>query len=174
MSISDFQYFQQLNSVSVSGSFKRPKAHVRHDVHRARWQQCQGQQGSRFRQPGYTNNHQQGLQASVQRQSFSGDNQFGSRRQSIIGQARDTGIRAVPAPDVELTVTQIDINSSQQDLGAYINSKGVLYKDLQALQEGPVYSTFYVKVTHVDMDKVLNSSFWPEGILVRNFYPSCH
>ncbi len=116
------------------------------------------------------NNHQQGLQASVPRQSFSGNNQFGSRRQPIIGQARDTGIRAVPAPDVELTVTRIDINCSQQELGAYINSKGVLYKDLQALQRGHDYSTFYVKVTHMDMDKVCNSIFWSEGILVRGVF----
>ncbi len=147
---------------------------MRQDVYQARWKQRQGQQGSGFCQPGSTNNYQQGLQASVPRQSFSGNNQFGSCRQPIIGQARDTGIRAVPAPDVELTVTRVDINCSQQDLGAYINSTGVLYKDLQALQEGPDYSTFYVKVTHMDMDKVCNSSFWPEGILVRKLYPTHH
>ncbi len=48
---------QPLNIVSVSGSFTSPRAHVRQDVHWARWQQCQGQQGSRFRQPDSTNNH---------------------------------------------------------------------------------------------------------------------
>ncbi len=48
---------QPLNSVSVSGSFRRPRAHIRQDFRRARWQQCQGQQGSRFRQPDSTNNH---------------------------------------------------------------------------------------------------------------------
>ena len=36
-------------------------------------------------------------------------NQFGTRRQPIIGQAKDSGIREVPAPDVELTVICIAV-----------------------------------------------------------------
>ncbi len=58
------------------------------------------------------------------------DNQFGSSHQPIIGQARDMQIKAAPAPDVELTVTHFDINYSTHDLGAYINSQGVLHKNI--------------------------------------------
>ncbi len=80
----------------------------------------------------------------------------------------------VPAPDVELTVTGVDINCSAHDLWAYTNSQGTLNKDVQVLQEGPNYNTFYVKVSQSDMTKLRNSSFWPEGIFVRKFYPSRH
>ncbi len=102
------------------------------------------------------------------------DSQIGTRHQPIIGQEWDTQIRAAPAPDVELPVTRVDINCSAHDLGAYTNSQGILHKDVQVLQEGPNYNTFYVKVSQSDMTKVWNSSFWPEGIFVRKYYPSRH
>ncbi len=53
-------------------------------------------------------------------------------------------------------------------------NKDIINKDVQVLQEGPNYNTFYVKVSQSDMTKVWNSSFWPEGIFVRKHYSSRH
>ncbi len=70
-----------------------------------------------------------------------------------------------------ITITRVDVNYSLQILDSFINSKKCLYKDLEALQESTKYNTFYMKVSHADVVKVYDASVWPEGILVRKFYP---
>ncbi len=97
--------------------------------------------------------------------------QVGTRIQPIIGQAKDTLIRAAPAPDVELTVTRVDSNCSLKNLSDYINRKGVVHLDLQVLKEGPYYNTYYVKIAQRDVHKVRDGNFWPEGIHVRKYFP---
>ncbi len=152
-----------VGSSNIVGHFERPKVHIQHDARQARWQQCQSQQRGQL-----ISRHQ----GSALKYHGFADSQIGTRHQPIIGQARDMQIRVALAPDVELTVTCVDINCSKHDLRAYINSQGILHKDVEVLQEGPNYNTFYVKVSQSDMTKVRNSSFWPEGIFVRKFYHS--
>ncbi len=96
-------------SSNIFGPFERPKAHIRHEACMARWQQHQSQQRGQL-----INRHQ----GSALKYHGFADSQIGTRHQPIIGQARDTQIRAAPAPDVELTVTCVDINCSAHDLGA--------------------------------------------------------
>ncbi len=99
----------RLEISNIFGPFERPKAHIRHDARQARWQQCQSQQRGQL-----INRHQG---SSLKYHGFA-DSQIGTRHQPIIGQARDTQIRAAPAPDVELTVSHVYINFSAHDLGA--------------------------------------------------------
>ncbi len=53
---------------------------------------------------------------------------------------------------MELTIITMNVNYSLQDLGSFINSKGVMYTDLENLQEGHNYNILITGKEHCWVD----------------------
>ena len=97
------------------------------------------------------------------------------KRKKTIGVNSDTTLTAVkPVQKIHLHVTRLAVTTTEQRLTKYLTDKGVTVLACETLKaKYNAYVLFHVTLEYRnDMPDTNLLDFWPEGVMVRRFYPS--
>ena len=97
------------------------------------------------------------------------------RKKKTIGVNSDTSLTAVkPVQKRHLPVTRLAVTTTEQQLTKYLTDKGVTVLTCETLKaKYDLYVSFHVTLEYRnDMPDTNSIDFWPEGVMVRRFYPS--
>ena len=91
-------------------------------------------------------------------------------RQTVVGQAPNTGLLAAPAPSRDFFISRVNKHVTVEQLGKYIKDNGVCYRDLtKTSHNDAVHNSFKLTVTFDDAAKVNDGAFWPKDVWVRKW-----
>ena len=88
----------------------------------------------------------------------------------LVGQAQNTGLLAAPMPSRDFFISRVNKNVTVDQLGAYIKSKGVEYRNLiKTNHADAVHGSFRLTISLSDVKNVQNAAFWPKDLWVRKW-----
>ena len=94
------------------------------------------------------------------------------RRKPITGTRAAMGkLKGAPEPSRDLFVYRVDKLVTDEDISSYLSDNGVEVRAIKLVSNSESrFASFKVELKVSDINKVLASDFWPEGICVRRFY----
>ncbi len=75
------------------------------------------------------------------------------------------------APTRDMFVSHLDRETTSKDLSDHIKEKGINVLDIEKMSnDKAILKSFKVKINRSDVDKILDPSIWPRGVLCRGFF----
>ena len=95
-----------------------------------------------------------------------------SKARAIAGTSLQSGtLRGAPEPSRHVFVYRVSKGTSDQDLGQFMSDGGVTVRSTERMSKDEArFESFKIEVKTSELETVLCSAFWPEGIYVRRFY----
>jgi hypothetical protein len=97
-----------------------------------------------------------------------------SRRQRLVvrGAASSNKLKGAPPPSRDFFIYRVAKETSAENIIDFLNDSEVQFNDVHQLSKpDSMYKSFKLSVPISQMERVLEKSLWPAGIMVRRFRP---
>ena len=93
------------------------------------------------------------------------------RKKFVTGTSASNTLQGALEPSRDLCVYRTVKKTEGKDISSYLCSKGIKERSVTKLSKAESkFASFKVEVQVSDMNSLLDSDFWPEGICVRRYF----